>query len=111
MQPATDLTHYISKFFAMLELCKYVIGQSDLHKRDAAENVMKFNNLPQSFLCDNHLESIKFINHTICHIFFNNTQKLVNSQVQREVVPQFEAKAKEVTTHMIGIKLCDYSIV
>ena len=75
-QPATDLTHYVSKFFAMLDLCEYVIGQSDLHERVAVENVMEFNDLPLSFLCDNHLENIKFINLTICDVFFNNTQNL-----------------------------------
>ena len=62
-QPATDLTHYLSKSFAMLDLCEYIIRQSDLHERVAAEKVLKFNDLPQSFLCDNHLENIKFINH------------------------------------------------
>ncbi len=65
MQPATDLTHYISKSFAMLDLCKYIICQSDLHERVAAENVLKFNDLPQSFLYNNHHENIKFINCTI----------------------------------------------
>ena len=69
-------------------LCKYINGKSDQHERLAAENVMKFNNLPQSFLCDNHLEN-KFIHHTICNVYFNNAQKLVNNQVQREVVQQF----------------------
>ena len=88
-----------------------IIRQSDLHERVAAENVWKFNDLPQSFLCDNHLENIKFINRTICNVFFNNTQKLVNNQVRREVVQQFKEKAKEATTHMIGIKLCNYGIV
>ena len=81
MQPTTDLMHYVSKSFAMLDLCKYIIHQSDLHERVAAENVLKFNDFPRSFLCDNHLENIKFINCTICNVFFNNTQKLVNSQV------------------------------
>ena len=68
-QPATDLTHYVSKFFAMLDLCIYIIRQSNLHERVAAENILKFNDLPQSFLCDNYLESIKFINRTICNVF------------------------------------------
>ena len=94
-QPATDLTQYVSKSFAMLDLCEYVIPQSDLHERVAAENVLKFNNLPQSFLSDNHLENVKFINRTICNVFFNNTQKLVNSQVRREVVQQFKERQRK----------------
>ena len=94
-QPATDLTHYVSKSFAMLDLCKYSIHYSDLHERVAAENVMKFNGLPQSFLRDNHLDNIEFINHTICDVFFNNIQKLVNSQVRREVVQQFKERQRK----------------
>ena len=94
-QLATDLTHYVSKSFAMLNLCEYIIRQSDLRKRVAAENVMKFNDLPQSFLCDNLLENIKFINRTICDDFFNNNQKLVNSPVQREVVQQFKERRRK----------------
>ena len=95
MQPATDLTHFVIKSFAMLDLCKYIICQSDLHERVAAENVLKFNDLPQSFLSDNYLESIKFINRTSCNIFFYNTQKLVNSQMLREVVQQFKERQRK----------------
>ena len=98
-QPATHLTHNVSKSFAMLDLCEYIIRQSDLHERVAAENVLKFNDLPLSFLCDNHLENIKFINCTICNVFFNNTPKLVNSQVQREVVQQFKESKGSDDTH------------
>ena len=94
-QPATDLTHYVRKSFAMLDLCEYIIRQSDLHERVAAENVMKSNDLPQSFLCDNHLENIKFINCTICNVFFNNTQKLVYCQVRREVAQQRQRKRRQ----------------
>ena len=65
--------------------------KSKRHEKVATENVMKFNDLPQSFLCDNHLEN-KFINRTICNVFFLNPQKLVNSQVQREVIQQFKER-------------------
>ena len=94
----------------MLVLFEYIIRKSDRHERVAAENLMKFNDLSQSFLCDDHREN-KFINRTICKVFFINAQKLVNSQVRREVIEKFKEKAKEATTHMIGIKFCDYSIV
>ena len=79
----------------MLDLCKYIIRQSDLHERVAAENVTKFNDLPQSFLSDNRLESIYFINRKICNIFFNNTIKLVYSQVRKEVVQQFKERQRK----------------
>ena len=94
----------------MLDLYEYIIRKSNRHERVAAENVMEFNDLPQSFLCDNHFEN-KSIKRTICKVFFFNAQKLVNSRVRREVVQQFKEKVKEATTHMIGIKFCDYSIV
>ena len=94
-KPATDLTQYVSRSFAMLDLCEYIVRQRDLHERVAAGNVMKFNDLSQSFLCDNHLESIKFINRTICNAFFNIAQKLVNNQVRREVVQQFKERQRK----------------
>ena len=86
-----------------LRLCEYAgpmqtfIRKSDRHERVIAENVMKFNDMPQSFLCDNYLEN-KFINRTICNVYFNNAQKLVNSQVRREVVQQSkESKGSDDT--------------
>ena len=71
-------------------ICKYIIRKSDRNERVAAENVM---NLPQSILCDNHLENM-FINRTICRVFFLYAQKLVNSQVRREVAQQLKEEAK-----------------
>ena len=79
----------------MLVLCEYIIRKSDRLERVAAENVMKFNNLPRLFLCDNHLKNIKFINRTIYNVYFNNAQKLVNSQVRREVVQQFKERQRK----------------
>ena len=46
-QPATGLTQYVSKSFTVLDLCEYIVRKSDPHERVAAENVMKFNDLPQ----------------------------------------------------------------
>ena len=63
---------------------------------------LKFNDLSQSLLCDNHLEN-KFINRTICKVF-SLTPK--NLSVRREVVQQLKEKAKEATTLMIAIKHC-----
>ena len=74
-----------------LDLCEYIIRKSSWHERVAPENVMKSNDLPKSFLRDNHLEN-KFINRTICNVYFYNAQKLVNSQVRRAVVQQFNER-------------------
>ena len=50
-QSASECFEYLSTLsFAMLDLCEYIIRQSDLPERVAAENVLKFNDLPQSFL-------------------------------------------------------------
>ena len=35
--PASDLTHYVCKSFAVLELCMNMIHKTELHERDAAE--------------------------------------------------------------------------
>ena len=78
----------------MLDLCEYIIRKSDRHERVAAENVMKFNDLLQLFLYDNHLKN-KFIKRTICIINFNNAQKLVNSRVLKEVVQQFRERHRK----------------
>ena len=81
-------------------LCKYAgsmrifTRKSDRHQRVAAEDVMKFDDFPYSFPCDNHLEN-KFINRTICNVYFNNAQKLVNNQGQREVVHQFKERQRK----------------
>ena len=37
--PVSDLTRYVYKPFATLELCDNIIHKTELHERDAAENV------------------------------------------------------------------------
>ena len=46
----------------MLELCDNTINKIELYERDVPENVQKFNNLPQLFLCKSHSQAIKLIN-------------------------------------------------
>lgn len=93
--PAVDLTHYVSKSFAMLELSQNIFRKIDVPERVAAEHVLRSNDLSQSFLCDNHSENIKFVNRIICNIFFNNAQKLVNSQVRRDAVEEFKRRQRK----------------
>ena len=75
---ASDLTLYVCKSFAMLELCDSMIHKTEFHKRDAAENVLKFNDLLLSFLCESHSQAIKLINRVTCSVYFNNAKKQVN---------------------------------
>ena len=93
--PASDLTDYVCKSFAMLELCETVTRKADLPERVAAEHILKLNNVPLSFLCDNHSAVIKFINRSICNVFFNNGQKLGNSQVRKDVVQNFKQRQRK----------------
>ena len=89
--PAGDLTHYVCKSFAMLELCEPIIRKADMPERVAAEYALKLNDV-WSFLCDNRTEAIKFINRVICNVFFNNGQKLANSQGRKEQFKQRQRK-------------------
>ena len=57
--PSTDLAQYVCKAFSMLELCNYMIYKTALYERDAAENELKSNDLPLSFLCESHSQAIK----------------------------------------------------
>ena len=56
--PASDLTDYVCKSFAMFELCETVTRKADLPERVAAEHILKLNNVPfsvrQSF-CSNQI--------------------------------------------------------
>ena len=74
----------------MLELCNYIIHRTELHEKDTAENVLKFNDLLLSFLSENHSRAIKLIKRTTCNVYFKNAKKHVNNQVRREVVEQFK---------------------
>ena len=38
-QPATDLMRYVSKSFAMLDLCEYIVRQSDLHTKELLQKM------------------------------------------------------------------------
>ena len=94
--PAYDLTKYVCTSFAMLELCDNMIHKTELHERDAAENMLKFNNLPQPFLCESHSQAIKLINRIISNVYFNNAKKHVNNQVRQDVlVKQLKQKRRK----------------
>ena len=46
----------------MLELREMMIHKTELNERNAAENLLLFNDLPLSLLCENHSQVIKLIN-------------------------------------------------
>ena len=70
--PSTDLSQYVCKAFAMLDVAQNLIRTTELIERTAAEYVLKSNDLPLSFLCENHAKNFKFVNRTICNVFYNN---------------------------------------
>ena len=58
-----------------------MIHKTELHERDATEDVLKFCNLSLSFLCESHSQAITVINRIICD-FFYDAKKHLNNQVQ-----------------------------
>ena len=72
-----------------------MIDKTKRHERDAAENVLKFNDMSLSFLCESHSQAIKLINRIICNVYFNNAQKHVDDQVPREIVEQFKRRPRK----------------
>ena len=64
----------------MIELCDSMIHKTELHERDAAENVLKFNDLHLLFLCESHSQAIKLINRILCNVYFNSAQKHVDNK-------------------------------
>ena len=101
--------HYVSKPFAMLDPCKYIFYKSDPHERVAAKNVLKFNDLPQSFLFDNHLEN-KFTNRTFATSISITLKNLSIAKCEEKLYSNLK-KGKGSDDSHIGIKLFDYSIV
>ena len=95
--PASDMTQYVCKSFALLELCDYMIYKTELHKRDAAENVLKFSDLPLSFLCESDSQVIKLINLIICYVYFNDSQKYL--------IIKFEEKSSSFFIALFSVRL------
>ena len=93
--PATDLSHYVCKSFAMLDVAQRVIRNTELPERLAAEHVLESNNLPLSFMCEKYAKSIKLVNRIICNVFFNNTQKAECGQIRKDVIHQFKRRNKK----------------
>ena len=56
--PSVDLTHYVSKSFAMLELSENIFRRIEVPERIAAEHVLTLNDAVLSFLCDEHANVI-----------------------------------------------------
>ena len=93
--PSVDLTHYVSKSFAMLELSENIFRRIEVPERIAAEHVLTLNDAVLSFLCDEHANVIKFINRSICNIYLNNSQKLMTNHVRRDTVNQFKQRQRK----------------
>ena len=90
--PTADLRHHMSKSFAILDLCRKQIIQSDLAERLAAETALERNNSPVTFLCSKHQDKIKFINRTVVNVFFNNETKIMKDKIRKNGVKAFKAR-------------------
>ena len=67
-----------------------MIHKTELHERDAVENVLKFNDLLLSVSCECHSQAIKVITSILCNVYFNNAQKHANNQLVQRVVEQLK---------------------
>ena len=79
----------------MLDVAQNLIRTTELIERTAAEYILKSNDLPLSFLSENHAKNVKFVNRTICNVFYNNAQKLIRSQVRKDVVQHFKQRQRK----------------
>ena len=93
--PSTDLSKYVCKASAMLDVAQNLIRTTELIERTAAEYILKSNDLPLSFLCENHAKNVKFVNRTICNVFYSNAQKLIRSQIPKDVVQHFKQRQRK----------------
>ena len=90
--PTADLRHYISKAFAILDLCHRLIVESPLPDRIAGETALKRNDCPSTFLCTEHEHLIKFVNRTVTNVYFNNERKKLKDKVRKDSVKEFKQR-------------------
>jgi len=93
--PSTNLNQYVNKSFAMLDVAYQLIHNREVPERLVAEKLLKFNDVPVTFLCEKHVEGVKFVNRTICNVFFNNAQKIFGDKIQKDGLMQFKQRQRK----------------
>ena len=90
--PSSNLRKYISKNFAIIDVCHSIILHSPLSERTAAELSLQRNDLPTTFLCPNHSSQIWLINRIVTNVYFNNERKNLKGTKRKDEVRSFKER-------------------
>ena len=90
--PKLDLCHHVAKSFAMLDLCQNEIETSNLSARHASLVLLRGNDQPVTFLCQQHEQYVSKINKTVTNVFWNNQTKDKKSQCRKDGVEAFKKR-------------------
>ena len=90
--PSLNLRKYVSKNFAIIDVCHQMITESALPERSAAEMALHHNDLPKTFLCPNHESQIWLINRIACNVYFNNERKHIKGSKRNDEVRSFKER-------------------
>ena len=93
--PSSDMRDYISKSFAILDVCHELMKKSSLPERTAAELALQKNDYPITFLCTDHQHLIKFINRTVTNVYFNNERKKSKDKIRKNNVETFKQRQRK----------------
>ena len=90
--PKLDLCHHVAKLFAMLDLCQNEIETSNLSARHASLILLRGNDQPVTFLCQQHEQYLSKINKTLINVLWNNQTKDKKCQCRKDCVESFKKR-------------------
>lgn len=94
------MANYVAKSFAILDLFEDAIKRSRFIEREAAENILRLNDLPKNFVCEEHGDwGAKFVNKIVINILYNNSQKESLNSVRQNAVKDFKKGKESWQTH------------
>ena len=90
--PSFGLRKYVSKCFAIIDVCHDIIIHSPLSERAAAELSLDRNDLPNPFLCSKHSTQIWLFNRIVANVYFNNERKRLSGTKRKDEVRAFKQR-------------------
>lgn len=90
--PSFGLRKYVSKCFAIIDVCHDIIIHSPLSERAAAELSLDRNDLPKPFLCSKHSTQIWLFNRIVANVYFNNERKRLSGTKRKDEVRAFKQR-------------------
>ena len=91
--PSKHVTDYVSKGFAILDLCHETIKKSSLSSKMGGQLALDFNGIETNYiLCKSHRPMKIFFNKIIINVFFNNYRKQQNGKIRKESVKQLKKR-------------------